>query len=270
MSKYKAVISDLDGTLLTSNRVVSEFSKEIINKIMDKGIKFYIATGRVYPNTKEIMESIGIEVPLITSNGSRVNDKDGTLLYSNPIEKKFINDICEIDYKKHGEEIFLNAYIDDEWIVSGHLPEKAEIKLEEWNLDYPVIMPLNEIATKEISKFFYIGEHEGLLKLERELLDITNGELNVVFVSPDCLEVFNLKSNKANAIRFILEREGIEMSEAVAFGDGFNDYEMLQEVGKGYVMGNAFYRLSEALPDNEVIGTCDEDAEAKKLVELFL
>ena len=45
---------------------------------------------------------------------------------------------------------------------------------------------------------------------------------------------------------------------------------MLQEVGKGYVMGNAFYRLSEALPDNEVIGTCDEDAEAKKLVELFL
>ena len=86
MSKYKAVISDLDGTLLTSNRVVSEFSKEIINKIMDKGIKFYIATGRVYPNTKEIMESIGIEVPLITSNGSRVNDKDGTLLYSNPID----------------------------------------------------------------------------------------------------------------------------------------------------------------------------------------
>ena len=174
MSKYKAVISDLDGTLLTSNRVVSEFSKEIINKIMDKGIKFYIATGRVYPNTKEIMESIGIEVPLITSNGSRVNDKDGTLLYSNPIEKKFINDICEIDYKKHGEEIFLNAYIDDEWIVSGHLPEKAEIKLEEWNLDYPMIMPLNEIATKEISKFFYIGEHENLLKLERELLDVSN------------------------------------------------------------------------------------------------
>ena len=133
-----------------------------------------------------------------------------------------------------------------------------------------MIMPLNEIATKEISKFFYIGEHENLLKLERELLDVSNGELNVVFVSPDCLEVFNLKSNKANAIRFILEREGIEMSEAVAFGDGFNDYEMLQEVGKGYVMGNAFYRLSEALPDNEVIGTCDEDAEAKKLVELFL
>lgn len=103
-----------------------------------------------------------------------------------------------------------------------------------------MIMPLNEIATKEISKFFYIGEHENLLKLERELLDVSNGELNVVFVSPDCLEVFNLKSNKANAIRFILEREGIEMSEAVAFGDGFNDYEMLQEVGKGYVMGMHF------------------------------
>ena len=67
-----------------------------------------------------------------------------------------------------------------------------------------------------------------------------------------------------------MKKEKIKMSEVVAFGDGFNDYEMLQEVGKGYVMGNAFYRLSEALPDNEVIGTCDVDAEAKKLVELFL
>ena len=133
-----------------------------------------------------------------------------------------------------------------------------------------MIMPLNEIATKEISKFFYIGEHENLLKLEWEFLDVSNGVLIFFFVLPDCLEVFNLKSNKANAIRFILEREGIEMSEAVAFGDGFNDYEMVQEVGKGYVIGNEFYRLSEALPDNEVIGTCDEDAEAKKLVELFL
>ena len=55
MSKYKAVISDLDGTLLTSDKIVSEFSKEIINKVINKGIKFYIATGRVYPNTKEIM-----------------------------------------------------------------------------------------------------------------------------------------------------------------------------------------------------------------------
>ena len=45
---------------------------------------------------------------------------------------------------------------------------------------------------------------------------------------------------------------------------------MLKMVGKGYVMGNALYQLKEALPDNEIIGTCDSDAEAKKLIELFL
>ncbi len=270
MSKYKAVISDLDGTLLTSDKIVSEFSKEIINKVINKGIKFYIATGRVYPNTKEIMESIGINVPLITSNGSRINDKDGTLLYSNPIDEKYIRDICNVDYNKYDEEISFNAYIDDEWIVANFLSKKFKEKIDEWNLEYPRVLSLEEIMKKQISKFFYIGEHDVLLKLERDLLDVTNGELNVVFVSPDCLEVFNLESNKANAVKVILERDGIDMSEAVAFGDGFNDYEMLKEVGKGYIMGNAFYRLVESLPQNEVIGTCDEDAEAKKLVELFL
>ena len=83
-------------------------------------------------------------------------------------------------------------------------------------------------------------------------------------------DIFYKDVNKGTTLTHLLEILKIKPEESGAFGDQMNDYEMLQEVGKGYVMGNAFYRLSEALPDNEVIGTCDEDAEAKKLVELFL
>lgn len=73
---FKAVVTDLDGTLLNEKHVVSEYTKKVIKKLLEKGVKFYIATGRLHASTKEIMESIGIEIPLITTNGTRILDEN--------------------------------------------------------------------------------------------------------------------------------------------------------------------------------------------------
>ena len=74
---YKVVVSDLDGTLLNSDQEVSELSKKVIRELHNRGIKFYIATGRAYPDAKRIMESIGIKIPLISANGGVINDVNG-------------------------------------------------------------------------------------------------------------------------------------------------------------------------------------------------
>ena len=60
------------------------------------------------------------------------------------------------------------------------------------------------------------------------------------------------------------------MEDSVAFGDGCNDYDLLKKAGKGFVMGNAFYRLKESLPENETVESNVDNGVAKKLVELFL
>ena len=69
---YKAVISDLDGTLLDENHQINDFTIETVKKVVEKGIKFYIATGRSYFGAKEIMDKINLKIPLITSNGARI------------------------------------------------------------------------------------------------------------------------------------------------------------------------------------------------------
>ena len=63
---YKAVVTDLDGTLLDGNHRLTEFTKKIVNKVIEKGIKFYIATGRNYGLAEMIKDDLGIEIPLIT------------------------------------------------------------------------------------------------------------------------------------------------------------------------------------------------------------
>mgnify|MGYP000875430826 FL=1 len=108
------------------------------------------------------------------------------------------------------------------------------------------------------------------MELEKEIENITKGEVNIAFVMEHCLEIFSKESDKANAARFLLEKDGLTLKDSVAFGDGCNDYNLLKEAGKGFVMGNALYRLKEALPENETVETNADNGVAKKLVELFL
>ena len=265
---YKVVISDLDGTLLNSDQEVSELSKEVIRELVKRGVKFYIATGRAYPDAKRIMESIGIQIPLISANGGVINDKSGKEIYRNNLEEKYKNILLDIDYKEISEAIHINVYSDNRWFVTD---EKRIVNPFEEDPDYKFeIKTIEEMRQMDITKIYYIGPRKYLLKLEKTILDRTNGEVNLAFTHPECLEIFDIEVNKAKAIERLGEIEGFKMEDVVAFGDSFNDYEMLKMVGKGYVMGNALYQLKEALPDNEIIGTCDSDAEAKKLIELFL
>ena len=266
---YKAVVSDLDGTLLNGNHAIDEFTKETVSEVINRGIKFYIATGRSYSGAKDIMDKLGLKIPLITSNGARILDEEGKEIYVNNLEKKYSDSILDIDYKKIGGNIVFNAYSGNDWYVTEDRRE-FYMKINPKRTFFPEVTTLEELKTKKFTKIFFLGEHDELLELEKEIENITKGEVNIAFVLEHCLEIFSKESDKANAAKFLLEKDGLTLKDSVAFGDGCNDYNLLKEVGKGYVMGNALYRLKEALPENETVETNADNGVAKKLVELFL
>ncbi len=267
VSMYKVVISDLDGTLLNSDQEVSELSKEVIRELVKRGVKFYIATGRAYPDAKRIMESIGIQIPLISANGGVINDKSGKEIYRNNLEEKYKNILLDIDYKEISEAIHINVYSDNRWFVTD---EKRIVNPFEEDPDYKFeIKTIEEMRQMDITKIYYIGPRKYLLKLEKTILDRTNGEVNLAFTHPECLEIFDIEVNKAKAIERLGEIEGFKMEDVVAFGDSFNDYEMLKAAKKGYVMKNAHYTLKNALPDLKVITSNSRNGVAKKLMDIY-
>lgn len=268
---YKGIVTDLDGTLLGKDHKVSEYTKKIVNEVIEKGIKFYIATGRNYSQAKGVMDQLEVKIPMITSNGARINDENGKLIYENPIDKEIIEKILNINYEKYGENIICNTYIGEDWIVPKGVVEKIKKDVKKYSWDLPLEEDLEKLKNEKILKFFYFGKYEELLELEKEILEKTNGNVASVFVSNRCLEIFNITSNKANAAKFLLKRENIKLEETVAFGDGENDFELITEVGQGFAMGNAIDRLKSKLPENfPVVENNSEDGEAKKLKELFL
>jgi len=108
-----------------------------------------------------------------------------------------------------------------------------------------------------------------LADLELKLLAHFGDSLSIAFSTPTCLEAMQKGVNKGNAVKAVLGLMGRDPAEAIAFGDGMNDKEMLTLVGHGVVMGNAHSRLKETLPELPQALTNDEDGVADYLQQRF-
>lgn len=265
--KYRAVISDLDGTLLNSEHKISEYTKNVIRKIIGKGIKFIIATGRHHKDALCFKNQLGADSYLVSGNGSKVHDNENNEIISHDIPKELTRQLLDI---KISDEIIRGIYAGDEWFTEVHIPEFNEYHVESGFK--PTIIDFEKLKDRNIAKIFYISNNVKILEeLEKKLKENKEftEKLDITASLDNCLEVMVKEATKGNAIREILEKEGISTDEAIAFGDGLNDKEMLQVVGKGVIMGNASEKLKAFLPDYEVIGTSSEDSEAHYLEKIF-
>lgn len=265
MKRIKAVVCDLDGTLLNEQHTISTFTKETIKKIVDSGVKFIIATGRHHRDAIVFKEMLGLKSFMITSNGSKVHDYDNNEIISHNIPLDISTELLEYEYN---EKLHKNVYIDEKWFAERELPEAKEFHKES-GFTYE-IASFKSLIGKEITKFFYLSRDIKIIEeLEKELKERFKRGVSVTLSLDCCVEIMKENITKAYSLKEVLDREGIDLSEAVAFGDGLNDLEMLASVGNGYIMGNGSERLKEQLPNNEVILSNDEDGVAKKLREIF-
>lgn len=261
---YKVVVSDLDGTLLNSQHQISPRTRHVLHRLTDSGVRFIVATGRHNVDVKSIRDALGLEIYLVTANGAVVHDKQDRVIYNQFIPPALA---AEILRQPLPEDTTRNVFTNHQWFVDRDMPEYLEYH-KDTGFSYQVA-DMATLDTDGINKIFFIGEHDPLLELEQRLLARHGDALSIAFSLPTCLEIMQKGVNKGAAVKAILEQNGFRPEDAIAFGDGMNDFEMLSTMGLGVVMSNAHNRLKEALPNNPQALTCDEDGVAEYLVELF-
>ena len=113
----KLICIDMDGTLLKDKKTVSEENLNSIKLAIKKGVKVVITTGRIYDCAKMYSEKIGLDTPIIASNGAFIGYKD-KVIYNNPLKKEDILKFLEVT-KKHGlkelESLNTNMEIVSSW-----------------------------------------------------------------------------------------------------------------------------------------------------------
>ncbi|PMH45448.1 sugar/pyridoxal phosphate phosphatase YigL [Vibrio sp. 10N.286.49.B3] len=266
---FSIVASDLDGTLLSPNHLLSDFSKQTLKALHDKGFTFIFATGRHHIDVSGIRDTVGIPAYMITSNGARVHDTNNQLMFSENIPPHLIQSIVEIGAQD--PDIYIHIYQDDLWLLN-----QQDMNLKKFHAEsgftYQVFDTQNP-PTTGIAKIFFSHpskNHEYLVTFEDKLKATFGDTLNIAFSTPWCLEVMAADVSKGNALQAVAESLQLTLDNCIAFGDGMNDVELLSMAGKGLVMATSHPKVMAALPNHEVIGSNADDAVAHYLMEHIL
>ncbi|UCP01108.1 HAD family hydrolase [Borrelia hermsii] len=284
MKNIKAVVSDLDGTLLLSNIQIGAFSELVITKLIKENKKFIIATGRSKNEIIPLIENLSSHVSFfITLNGARVYNNQWQLISKYDLSSEIVNEILNLRESKYKDiPHFLQKSEDiDEKLYADNITKNAinnmfekhellrkhkyiEHELKDISIKYHEINNFREFKNfNNIAKILLLHHEEAqLIKYEAIILEKYRKEINAYLSTPHSLEIVNSRVSKGNALKDVLQSININLNEVIAFGDGFNDVDMLENVKKGLLMGNANYRLKKMLSYLEIIDTNDNEAVA--------
>ena len=231
---YQIIFSDADGTLLDSNHCVLPHTREALQMLK---IPFVIVSGRYPCGIYSIMRKNGLKGPIISCGGALILDEERRLLYQHGMTKAQTAMVtAEIDAMPY--DATWNIFSWEDWLVRD--PSHPRIRHEEKLLD--AVSRAGSAADlaedQQAHKVLCMCEPEETALVER-YLQTRLPQLTVVRSSPILVEIMQKGVNKAHAIEWLCRVLGISAENAIAFGDNYNDLEMLHAVGHPIVMENA-------------------------------
>lgn len=269
----KLFVSDLDGTLLSPDGTITDYTAETINALVKRGLHFTFATARSVYSAKPITEKLDINVPCILMNGVSVYDlKTGRYIRNEFIPKEVTQEIIE-SFERHNVPCFMYKINRD--ILSAHYTELTPAVMrsfaEERKNKYgkPFIHCERFSADCDIVYFTVTDDHEKLLPLEREIAGIDGAShafYSDTYTDKWYLEVFSAKASKANGIKFLREEYGFDY--VIAFGDNLNDLSMFEVSDYRVAVGNAAGQVKDTADFTAESNACD--GVAKWLSDNFL
>jgi Cof subfamily protein (haloacid dehalogenase superfamily) len=228
---YKIVFLDIDGTILPHGKSVTNATKEAIQRLKEKQINVVIATGRAPYFESAITKDLGID-SMVFFNGSYVIHR-GEVLYQKPIEKKVLEKL-HIKTMDNQHPVTYLGGIEFQTTQIAHPYVVEAFRHDPWG---PQEASHTFWQEQDIYQLFLHCEIGAEQMYQQHI-----PELNFMRWSQEGMRTCDVNpsnGSKATGILKLLEQLELSAEEAVAFGDGINDIEMLSSVGMGVAMGNA-------------------------------
>lgn len=266
---YKLVAIDMDGTLLNSEKKVSQRNRQAIKKAVEKGALVVISTGRGFTGIESYLDDLGLnkegQYALTMNGGAAYNCFTKEPLTQIGLKGDDLHRVYELS-KELGVKI--QAYTLDECLAQEE-NEYTEFEREHVGTKVNIIDFCKDIKKDDDIMKVLLLEEENILDeriklIPKEIIE----EYNVVKSLPMCLEILNKSCNKGIGLKEMSEKLGISSDEIIAIGDEGNDYEMIEFAGLGIAMGNANPKIKEIA--NYVTDSNDNDGVAKAIEKFIL
>ncbi|AOW20046.1 Cof-type HAD-IIB family hydrolase [Urechidicola croceus] len=265
---YKLVCSDIDGTLLNKDRVLSKNTIEQVQRISP--IPFVLISSRMPNAMRHLQRDFGnTTTPLIAYNGGLILDNDrvlGSTFIDNDVLAEVIN-------QSKNTSIHLSLYHADEWYVPAY---DYWAKREENNTKVtPEIMSNSDVLSKwrkenkGAHKIMCMGDENEIDTLYKSLEKEFSDDIMLYRSKSTYIEISHSAISKKTAIEVIIKEcyPILSMKNVMAFGDNYNDIEMLKAVGLGVAVANANDEVLKIA--DKVTDTNKNDGVAKVIEELL-
>ncbi|MFV8829214.1 Cof-type HAD-IIB family hydrolase [Alkalihalobacterium sp. APHAB7] len=233
MPDVKAIVLDLDGTLLDKSGVVSRRNKDYLLEQKEQGVKIILATGRPINMTVAIHEQLQLNTPMICLNGAVVYDREiQQVVNDEPMGNHLVDEV----YDKVTDHA--------ELIISHTSKYNYQVHSKQGNSLFDMWGLANEDVCKDEPILKIMVDFESP-RIARDLASQINPQLQIINWG-DSVEITKKPVTKWHSLKRILDEYGIDPKETAAFGDGPNDVEMLRNVGIGVAMGNGLIEVKRA------------------------
>jgi Cof subfamily protein (haloacid dehalogenase superfamily) len=236
MDRIALVISDVDGTLVTTQKQVTERTKEAVAKLQARGIGFTLVSSRPPFGLRSLIAMLNLHLPVAAFNGGALATPDLTILQQHPIDRAVAGAVVDF-LSARGVGVWV--FTTEAWLTRD--AAGAHVAHETMTVDQPpaIVTNFDAVIDRAVKIVGVSDDFARLEAIEKEAQANFSGRAVASRSQRYYLDFVAPGINKGVAVRELSEAIGISLREIVTLGDMENDVPMFQQSGFSIAMGNA-------------------------------
>ena len=275
-SAIRLLLSDVDGTLVTSDKRLTDSAVHAVRKLRDAGILFAIASGRPPGGLEAIIDRLAVDTPSAAFNGGLMVDHDLTVLFETAVPKHVVTPICAL-IASYGLDVWL--YRESDWWVTDPNGPYVAHEAQTVNMQPRVIPCVTGVEgarnveaavalVKGVIKIVGVGDDRAAMAAATDAIRARYGTfVSAASSQPYYLDVTQTRANKGTVVHALAKRYALAADEIATIGDMPTDMLMFAQSGFSVAMGNADPQVRQAA--HAITDTNDNDGFAQA-VERFI
>jgi len=261
----RMVIADVDGTLVTQEKVLTQRAAQAVSRLREAGIQFTVTSGRPPRGMAMLIDPLKLTQPLAAFNGGVLIKPD----LKTVVDQKFLpvgvpEKVIEA-IENHGLDVWL--YTDIEWFVRD--PNAPHVAREQWTVKFPpTVVKTFAGLLGRVAKIVGVSDDlDRVAKCEKDVQQAGGSHISAARSQPYYLDVTHPQANKGEVVLSLSKLLNIPAAEIATLGDMPNDVLMFQKSGVSIAMGNASPEVQAAAT---YVTSTNEDEGFAKAIEKFI
>jgi Cof subfamily protein (haloacid dehalogenase superfamily) len=264
MTKIALVVSDVDGTMVTSDKRLTDKARAAVQKLHDAGIGFTITSSRPPIGMGFLIAPLGITLPIGPFNGSSTVDGDLKPLEQHLIPEAATKRAIEV-LEQHKVDIWL--FTNDAWVIKRDDGKYVPHERDTIKHDAVTVSDFTPYVAKVCKIVGASADFPLLEKCERAMQDALGDQAVAVRSQNYYLDITPPGQDKGTFVQAMAKRLGISLDAIATIGDMRNDLPMFKVSGMSVAMGNASDDVKKQATD---VTTSNEDEGFAGAVEIIL